>query len=153
MYLATSRSLTPRRSPWLSSEVKSVCGTCSIQASRKTARTRGGLQVFVDFDLLAELDFEGLIDGQTQIRLSAPHPTAGRKCKRFAVSLSLGKMGATMRALFRFSLALLLCCCFVLLVPQALRTQGGHNEASKRKTTRTRVVLLGTGTPVPDPDR
>ncbi|HLG96495.1 MAG TPA: MBL fold metallo-hydrolase [Bryobacteraceae bacterium] len=58
-----------------------------------------------------------------------------------------------MRALFRFSLALLLCCCSALLVSPALRAQGAQNEASKKKPTRTKVVLLGTRTPVPDPDR
>ena len=55
-------------------------------------------------------------------------------------------------ALFRLSIALLLCCCSVLLVPQALRSQGAQ-KGTKGKTTRTKVVLLGTGTPVPDPDR
>src|SRR5215469_18837775 len=57
-----------------------------------------------------------------------------------------------MRALFRFSLALFLCCCSVLPVLQSLRAQGAQKEA-RGKTTRTKVVLLGTGTPVPDPDR
>jgi hypothetical protein len=30
---------------------------------------------------------------------------------------------------------------------------GIETQASKQRSTRTKVVLLGTGTPVPDPDR
>lgn len=52
-----------------------------------------------------------------------------------------------MRDFFRVSCALLLFC--VLLGSQALQAQGGPNGQARR----TKVVLLGTGTPVPDPDR
>jgi len=47
--------------------------------------------------------------------------------------------------IFRFSLAPLLCRCFVLAASQALPAQGAQNQAPKENTTRTKVVLLGTG--------
>ena len=60
-----------------------------------------------------------------------------------------------MRLLPRSLAASLLCCCCVwlALASQALRAQGAQNQAPKGNATRTKVVLLGTGTPVPDPDR
>jgi ribonuclease BN (tRNA processing enzyme) len=47
----------------------------------------------------------------------------------------------------------LLCRCFVLAASQALPAQGAQNQAPKENTTRTKVVLLGTGGPAPDPER
>ena len=45
------------------------------------------------------------------------------------------------------SLSPFLCCFLILSSAQALPAQSTHNSAA-----RTKVVLLGTGTPVPDPD-
>src|SRR5438309_4046828 len=41
----------------------------------------------------------------------------------------------------------------VLLVALAASAQEPASQPPKEHTTRTRVVLLGTGNPVPDPDR
>src|SRR5262249_29808667 len=46
-----------------------------------------------------------------------------------------------------------ICCCALLVVTLAVSAQQPTSQSSKEHTTRTRVVLLGTGTPVPDPDR
>src|SRR5579864_2303779 len=46
-----------------------------------------------------------------------------------------------------------MCYSALLLVVLAASPQQPANQAPKEHTTRTRVVLLGTGTPVPDPDR
>ena len=51
----------------------------------------------------------------------------------------------TLVSTFRFSLAAVL---YSVLVSHALRAQGTQNEPPPR----TKVVLLGTGTPVPDPE-
>jgi hypothetical protein len=50
----------------------------------------------------------------------------------------------------RFSLVAVLC--YSVLVSHALRAQGTQNAPPEKNTARTKVVLLGTGTPVPDPD-
>src|ERR1700760_2737067 len=44
-------------------------------------------------------------------------------------------------------------CSAMLLVAMAASAQQQANQPPKDGPTRTRVVLLGTGTPVPDPDR
>jgi len=45
-------------------------------------------------------------------------------------------------------------CYFVLLlVAPAASAQQPASQPPKEHTTQTKVVLLGTGTPVPDPDR
>ena len=46
-------------------------------------------------------------------------------------------------------------CCFALLLaaPAALLAQNPPSQPPNGHATRTKVVLLGTGTPVPDPDR
>src|SRR6266849_1203514 len=41
----------------------------------------------------------------------------------------------------------------LLLVALAASAQQPASQPPKERTTRTKVVLLGTGTPVPDPDR
>jgi ribonuclease BN (tRNA processing enzyme) len=46
-----------------------------------------------------------------------------------------------------------MCYSAVLLVGLAASAQQPASQPPKEHTTRTRVVLLGTGTPVPDPDR
>jgi ribonuclease BN (tRNA processing enzyme) len=46
-----------------------------------------------------------------------------------------------------------MCYCALLLVTLAAPAQQPASQPRKEHTTRTRVVLLGTGTPVPDPDR
>jgi hypothetical protein len=55
-------------------------------------------------------------------------------------------------SIFRFSVAVVLCCYSVPLVSHALRAQGTQNQPLNENTTRTKVVLPGTRTPVPDPD-
>ena len=42
--------------------------------------------------------------------------------------------------------------CYSVLVSHALRAQETQNESPGKNTARTKVVLLGTGTPVPDPE-
>jgi len=42
---------------------------------------------------------------------------------------------------------------FALLIALRASPQQPASEPTKAQTTRTKVVLLGTGTPVPDPDR
>jgi ribonuclease BN (tRNA processing enzyme) len=44
-------------------------------------------------------------------------------------------------------------CCSALLLGLAASAQQPSSQSHKQHPTRTRVVLLGTGTPVPDPDR
>ncbi len=46
-----------------------------------------------------------------------------------------------------------LCCSLLVLAMPADSAQQPASQPPKEHTTRTRVVLLGTGTPVPDPDR
>jgi len=46
-----------------------------------------------------------------------------------------------------------LCNSALLLIPVAALSQQIATQPSSARTTRTKVVLLGTGTPVPDPDR
>src|SRR5262252_1496165 len=46
-----------------------------------------------------------------------------------------------------------ICCPALLVVALAVSAQQPTSQSSQEHTTRTRVVLLGTGTPVPDPDR
>jgi ribonuclease BN (tRNA processing enzyme) len=46
-----------------------------------------------------------------------------------------------------------LCNSALLLIPVAALSQQIATQPSSVRTTRTKVVLLGTGTPVPDPDR
>jgi ribonuclease BN (tRNA processing enzyme) len=46
-----------------------------------------------------------------------------------------------------------LCCSALLLVALPAAPQQPARQTPKEHTTRTRVVLLGTGTPVPDPER
>ncbi len=46
-----------------------------------------------------------------------------------------------------------LCCSALLLVTLAAASRQPARQTPKGRTTRTRVVLLGTGTPVPDPER
>lgn len=46
-----------------------------------------------------------------------------------------------------------MCCSALLLVALAASSQQPVSQSPKAHTTRTRMVLLGTGTPVPDPDR
>jgi ribonuclease BN (tRNA processing enzyme) len=46
-----------------------------------------------------------------------------------------------------------ICCFALLLVALAASAQQPASRPPNEHTTRTRVVLLGTGTPVPDPDR
>src|ERR1700682_4131214 len=46
-----------------------------------------------------------------------------------------------------------MCFSALLLVALAASAQQPASQPPKEHTTRTRVVLLGTGTPVPDPDR
>src|SRR5215831_1518447 len=41
----------------------------------------------------------------------------------------------------------------IMLTALTALAQESANHAPSQQTTRTRVVLLGTGTPVPDPDR
>ena len=42
---------------------------------------------------------------------------------------------------------------FLMLLPIGAKSQEPESRAPKKRPTRTKVVLLGTGTPVPDPDR
>jgi hypothetical protein len=44
-------------------------------------------------------------------------------------------------------------CCSTLLLALAALAQQPASQPPQEHSTRTRVVLLGTGTPVPDPDR
>jgi ribonuclease BN (tRNA processing enzyme) len=46
-----------------------------------------------------------------------------------------------------------MCYCAPLLIALAVAAQQRATQPPKEHTIRTRVVLLGTGTPVPDPDR
>src|ERR1700681_1836085 len=46
-----------------------------------------------------------------------------------------------------------MCYSALLLVALAASPQHPASQPPKQRTSRTRVVLLGTGTPVPDPDR
>jgi len=46
-----------------------------------------------------------------------------------------------------------MCCSALLLVARAASAQQPASQPPKERSTRTKVVLLGTGTPVPDPDR
>jgi len=46
-----------------------------------------------------------------------------------------------------------MCYSALVLVASAVLPQQPASQPPKDRTTRTRVVLLGTGTPVPDPDR
>ena len=41
----------------------------------------------------------------------------------------------------------------LMLSPTAADSQQAERRASKEPQKRTKIVLLGTGTPVPDPDR
>src|ERR1700680_1947799 len=50
-------------------------------------------------------------------------------------------------------IARVMCSAARLLVALAASAQQPASQPPKEHTTRTRVVLLGTGTPVPDPDR
>jgi len=50
-------------------------------------------------------------------------------------------------------IARVMCFSALLLVALAASAQQPASQPPKEHTTRTRVVLLGTGTPVPDPDR
>ena len=46
--------------------MNSVWGTCSIQASPEDHEDSGGFQVFLGFEFLPEIDFEGLVNSQAQ---------------------------------------------------------------------------------------
>lgn len=50
-------------------------------------------------------------------------------------------------------LRLLVCLLALMVLGTVATTQQPDSVTKKERTTRTRVVLLGTGTPVPDPDR
>jgi len=50
-------------------------------------------------------------------------------------------------------LCLIMCLSALMLMPIAATPQQPTSQPPKEHATRTRVVLLGTGTPVPDPDR
>src|ERR1700680_617635 len=50
-------------------------------------------------------------------------------------------------------IARVMCSAARLLVALAASAQQPASQPPKEHTTRTRVVLLGTGTPVPDPER
>jgi ribonuclease BN (tRNA processing enzyme) len=48
---------------------------------------------------------------------------------------------------------IIMCLSFLMLLAITSKPQAPESQAPKEHPTRTRVVLLGTGTPVPDPDR
>src|ERR1700687_1836505 len=51
------------------------------------------------------------------------------------------------------NLASNMCTSILMLLPLAAIGQSSDTQAPEAHSTRTKVVLLGTGTPVPDPDR